>query len=110
MFAAGACQSNTVVRSGPLALVYCGLGGGDRKRNPVVFGLPMIDCLLWEAYICMACPIVRKFAMHLTVLAALRALFKEGSRIEMSKAIMPITTSNSTSVKPRDVFRICAFI
>src|SRR4051812_24405752 len=45
--------------------------------------------------------IERKFAMHFTVLAARRALPKAGRRIEISNAMMPMTTSNSTSVNPR---------
>src|SRR3954463_7085203 len=53
---------------------------------------------------------VRKFARHFTVLAALRALLSEGSRIEISKAMMPITTKSSTSVNPRPVWRRCNFI
>src|SRR5436189_2820039 len=39
-------------------------------------------------------------AAHLTALAALRALFNEGKRMEISNAMMPMTTKSSTSVKP----------
>src|SRR4051794_35441131 len=37
---------------------------------------------------------------HLVVAAAFRALLSAGNRIAISNAMMPITTSNSTSVKP----------
>src|SRR3954465_382674 len=40
-------------------------------------------------------------AWQSTTLAACRALFSAGSRTPINKAIMPITTSNSTSVKAR---------
>src|SRR5687767_10619726 len=36
--------------------------------------------------------------LHLTVSACARALLRLGSRIEISRAMMPMTTSNSTSV------------
>jgi hypothetical protein len=36
-----------------------------------------------------------------TLRAASRALFSAGSKIEIKSAMMPITTNNSTSVKPR---------
>src|ERR1700722_11812300 len=42
----------------------------------------------------------RRLASQTTVLAARRALFSAGSSSEIRTAIMPITTSNSTSVKP----------
>jgi hypothetical protein len=38
--------------------------------------------------------------MHLTFLADSLALLKEGMRIESNRAMMDITTSNSTSVNP----------
>jgi 5,10-methylenetetrahydrofolate reductase len=46
----------------------------------------------------MAVEICRRFDKHLTVLAFRLALESAGSRIEISKAMMPITTSNSTKV------------
>src|ERR1700722_11164056 len=51
----------------------------------------------------MDCPICRKLLAHLTRLAVSRARFKLGSRIEISRAMIPITTSNSTRVNPREV-------
>ena len=39
--------------------------------------------------------------MHLVRLACSRALLSAGNRIEISNAMMPITTNNSTRVKPR---------
>src|SRR5438309_11288132 len=53
------------------------------------------------AYIAEACPICRRFERHAAVLALCRALLRAGSRMEISRAIMPMTTSNSTSVKAR---------
>src|SRR5688572_19127523 len=38
--------------------------------------------------------------MHLVVLAARRALFSAGSKMAMSRAMMPMTTRSSTRVKP----------
>ena len=51
----------------------------------------------------MACPIWRRLLAHLTRLAVSRARFKLGSRIEISRAMIPITTSNSTRVNPSGV-------
>src|SRR5687767_5264417 len=48
----------------------------------------------------MPCRIERMFAAHLTVFAALRARPSVGRRLEISSAMMPRTTSSSTSVKP----------
>src|SRR5689334_24633112 len=56
----------------------------------------------------MAWPICRRFEAHFTRLAVSRARLRDGSRIEISSAMMPITTSSSTSVKP--VFRFERFI
>ena len=42
----------------------------------------------------------RMFAAHFTVFAARRAFASDGSRIEINSAMIPITTSSSTSVKP----------
>src|SRR5690242_19783414 len=53
------------------------------------------------AYIAEACPICRRFDRHAAVFALWRALLSAGSRIEISSAMMPITTSSSTSVKAR---------
>jgi hypothetical protein len=40
------------------------------------------------------------FAKQAVVVAASRALFKEGSRMEINNAMIPITTNSSTNVKP----------
>src|SRR4051812_42648571 len=47
-------------------------------------------------------PSWRRLAAHAMTFAAFRALFKAGSKTEMSSAMIPITTSSSTNVKPRD--------
>src|SRR4029453_16808070 len=47
------------------------------------------------------CPIERRFARHLVRRADSRARLSVGSRMLTSSAMMPITTSSSTSVKPR---------
>src|SRR5437763_8058938 len=52
------------------------------------------------AYIWRPWPIWRRLLAHLTRLACSRARFKDGSRMEISSAMMPITTSSSTRVKP----------
>src|SRR5436305_10046863 len=49
----------------------------------------------------MAWPIWRRLQAHLARLAVSRALDREGRRIEISRAMIPMTTSSSTSVKPR---------
>src|ERR1700734_573858 len=48
----------------------------------------------------MAWPIWRRLLAHLTRLAVSRARLSDGNRIEISSAIMPITTSNSTRENP----------
>jgi hypothetical protein len=48
----------------------------------------------------MAWPIWRRLLPHFTRLAFSLARLSEGSRIETSNAMMPITTSSSTRVKP----------
>src|SRR5690349_20946935 len=45
-------------------------------------------------------PICRRAEEHFTVSADFLALLSAGSRIEMSSAMIPMTTSNSTSVNP----------
>jgi hypothetical protein len=57
---------------------------------------------LWAfEYMWMACPICLSCDRQYTWFAACRARFRLGSRIEMSNAMMPMTTSSSTSVKAR---------
>src|ERR1041385_9157794 len=53
---------------------------------------------------------VRKLARHFVWLPFSRTRFMAGKRMEMSRAIMPITASNSTSVKPRSREDLCIFI
>src|SRR5688572_18723552 len=50
------------------------------------------------AYIISACPMPRRLERHFTLAACRRAAVSAGSRTEISTAMMPITTSNSTSV------------
>src|SRR2546423_437369 len=57
----------------------------------------------------MPCPIWRRLLAHFTRLACSRARLSDGSRIEISSAIMPITTSSSTRVNPF-VLREASFI
>ena len=59
--------------------------------------------MLLLTYIWNAVVICRRFAMHWVVRACVRALFRAGRRIEISIAMMPITTRSSTSVKARAV-------
>src|SRR3954447_24271208 len=47
-------------------------------------------------------PSCRRLLRHFVAFAASRARLRLGSRIETSTAMMPMTTSNSTSVKPPD--------
>src|SRR4051794_15396699 len=58
-------------------------------------------CLLALAYMLRKIEIWRRLLRHCVLLADSRALLSVGSRIEISTAMMPITTSNSTSVKAR---------
>ena len=44
--------------------------------------------------------ICRRLLWHATIRDCSRAFFSDGSRIEMSNAMMPITTKSSTSVNP----------
>ena len=46
----------------------------------------------------MPCEIVRSCDRHAVVLAAARARLSAGRRIEISSAMMPMTTRSSTSV------------
>src|SRR5688572_4114195 len=57
------------------------------------------------AYIWYATPIWRRLLRHAAVWAARRARAKAGSSSEIRTAMMPITTSNSISVKPRGLER-----
>src|SRR6266566_2787608 len=63
----------------------------------------MMNCCLG----CSAChmraptPNWRRLLSHLTVLAAIRAFCRLGSRIAINNAMIPMTTNNSTSVKAR---------
>jgi hypothetical protein len=50
-------------------------------------------------------PSWRTVERHCAVRAARRARFSAGSRIPISTAMIPITTSSSTSVKPHRVRR-----
>src|SRR5687768_841303 len=52
------------------------------------------------AYMPQALPRSRSCAAHLTAAACRRAAERAGNRIEISSAIMPMTTSSSTRVKP----------
>src|SRR4051794_14098507 len=56
--------------------------------------------LLSAAYALTACPMLRRLERHLDVLACWRARASAGRRMPISAAMMPITTSNSTRVKP----------
>src|SRR5205809_7877014 len=57
--------------------------------------------LLLLAYRSSCCPICRIWVAHLTAFAWARARESAGSRMAINNAIMPITTSSSTSVNPR---------
>src|SRR4051812_15175033 len=60
---------------------------------------------LFVTYTAMPWPIARRFAAHLIVLAAPRALPSAGNNTEINTAMMPMTTSNSTRVNARILFR-----
>jgi hypothetical protein len=47
------------------------------------------------------CAIDRRFDRHLTVFELSRAFDNAGNKIEINSAMIPITTSSSTSVNPR---------
>src|SRR6476659_191561 len=53
------------------------------------------------AYMMHAYQTLRMLLAHLTWRALSLALFRAGRRMDISKAMMPITTRSSTSVKPR---------
>src|SRR5205085_12552548 len=53
------------------------------------------------AYMMFAYQILRMLLAHLTWRAFSLALFSAGRRMDISNAMMPITTRSSTSVKPR---------
>src|SRR3712207_228148 len=56
---------------------------------------------LWALmYMSMAPEIWRMLLAHCTCLADFRALDRVGRRMEMSRPMIPMTTSNSTRVKP----------
>jgi hypothetical protein len=65
-------------------------------------------------YVSIAIAICRMLLEHCTVFACRRAFCSAGNRIEISTAMIPMTTSNSTSVKPdriplrirRDIYRL----
>jgi hypothetical protein len=61
-------------------------------------------------YITNACPICRRFDMHCVAAARFRAPFSVGSRIAMRIAMIPITTSNSTSVNAPAARFIVAYV
>src|SRR3954468_8773930 len=63
-------------------------------------------CLFSLLYSNKACPIWRRFDPHFTRLAVSRARLSDGRRIEISSAMIPITTSSSTRVKPRRAGRL----
>src|SRR5215218_8239629 len=56
--------------------------------------------LFWLAYMLTIWPMDRRLARHLVRRADSRALLSVGSRMLMSSAMMPMTTSSSTRVKP----------
>ncbi len=60
----------------------------------------MIEPRLSFTYKASPCPICRICDRQAVVFAATRALFKAGNKIEISNAMMPMTTSSSTSVNP----------
>ena len=74
----------------------------DRSRTADPAPLhPIGTCPLCRlAYMLRKTAICRRLLRHLVMFAALRALFSVGSRMLISTAMMPITTSSSTSVKP----------
>jgi hypothetical protein len=57
--------------------------------------------LLVLAYVINAAAMFFRFEEHLALRASSRTLFRAGSRIEINNAMIPMTTSSSTSVKPR---------
>src|SRR5581483_4653667 len=59
------------------------------------------------AYMNIICPICRSLEAQDTFFAASRALLSDGSRIEISSAMIPMTTSNSTSVNPPNRLPLC---
>src|SRR5688500_18365115 len=59
-----------------------------------------------EAYISWALAICFRLLRHCTVLACRLAPLSDGSRMLISTAMMPMTTSNSTSVNPERRRRI----
>src|SRR5689334_16342324 len=62
-----------------------------------LYGNEPRQSLAYMRVIVMSC---RMLDRHLVVLACWRALLSAGSKIEISSAMMPMTTSSSTSVKP----------
>src|SRR5947209_10977300 len=89
----------------PLVLTCChqiqsmSFGGRDPVRPPLLNGAARgSHPLLSLQYEINDEPSCRRFDKHCTCLACSRAFPKAGRRIEISSAIIPITTSNSTKV------------
>jgi hypothetical protein len=59
--------------------------------------------LLLTAYRSIANPICRRFDRQAVTFACSRAAFSAGSRMAIRSAMIPITTSSSTSVNPRRI-------
>jgi len=57
------------------------------------------------AYMIIANPICLRLLAHFTRLACSRARFRAGRRIEISSAMIPMTTNSSTRVKPLEALR-----
>src|SRR5580765_860761 len=55
------------------------------------------------AYMKRICPHARRLLMHCALAACCRARLIAGRSMAINTAIIPMTTSSSTSVKPRDL-------
>jgi len=85
-------------------LISAALGWSIRAQ---MLTLPLYTGLLWllasqarrpTNRVWIALPMLRRFDRHASRFALCRARLRDGSRIEISSAMMPITTSSSTSV------------
>src|SRR5437667_12383756 len=79
---------------------YCAATGGDLLASALMFGgyFPLFSL----AYMIIAVQSWRMLLAHCVSAAVLRALASTGSRMEISSAMMPMTTSNSTRVRSEE--------
>src|SRR2546423_13284043 len=96
-------MSDCVVNAWPFLLMYLAIMSVQRRvtGSAGLCRAAGYTPLLSIEYMLNALPISLSDARHLTLLAERRADWSVGSRIEISSAMMPMTTSSSTRVNAR---------